>query len=168
MTDTAVKDVINQLAGIDEDSPVAELRRQKPDLVRFAQGSYDALLEPVDPESVSLFERHAISYRIGLLTNFESVTTWHRQRLESLGTPKATIEAIAAFPNGEGFEPRVEALLALTDRVTIAPGSSEPEHIEQFKAAGLTPKAIVTIGQLVGFLAYQVRAIAVARAFAEG
>jgi CMD domain protein len=167
MTDIAVKDLINQLAGINEDSPVAELRRQKLDLVRFAQGSYDALLEPGDPESVSLFERHAIAYRIGLLTNFESVAAWHRQRLESLRTPSTTIEAIAAFPNSEGLEPRVEALLAHTDRVTIAPGLSEPEHIEQLKAAGLTPKAIVTIGQLIGFLAYQVRAIAVARAFAE-
>jgi CMD domain protein len=167
MTETAVKDVINYLAGVDEDSPVAELRRQKPDLVQFAQGSYDALLEPVDPETVSLFERHAIAFRVGLLTNFEHVAAWHRQRLESLGTPAATIEAIVAFPNGDGLEPRVEALLAHTDRVTIAPGSAEPEHIEQLKAVGLTPKAIVTIGQLIGFLGYQVRAIAVARAFAE-
>jgi CMD domain protein len=167
MTETAVKDIIDYLAGVDEDSSVAELRRQKPDLVQFAQGSYDALLEPADPESVSLFERHAIAFRVGHLTNFEGVAAWHRQRLESLGTPAATIDAIVAFPNGDGLEPRVEALLAHTDRVTIVPGSVEPEHIEQLKAVGLTPKAIVTIGQLIGFLGYQVRAIAVARAFAE-
>ena len=168
MTNTAVTDVINQLAGIDERSTVAELRRQKPDLVRFAQGSYEALLEPADPESVSLVERHAIAYRIGLLTNFERVATWHRRRLESLGTPTETIDAIVAFPNADGLEPRLEALLAQTDRVTIAPDLSEPEDIERLKAAGLTPKAIVTIAQLIGFTAYQVRAIAVARAFAEG
>jgi uncharacterized protein YciW len=167
MTETAVKDVINYLAGVDEDSPVAELRLQKPDLAQFAQGSYDALLEPVDPETVSLFERHAIALRVGLLTNFEHVAAWHRQRLESLGTPFETIEAIAAFPEGDTLDPRTRALLAHTDRVTAASGTAEAEHIEQLKAAGLTPKAIVTIGQLIGFLGYQVRAIAVARAFAE-
>jgi CMD domain protein len=168
MTETTVKDVLNQLAGVAEDSSVAELRRQKPDLVTFAQGSYDALLEPDDPGSVSLFERHAIAYRIGLLTNFEHVAAWHRERLESLGTRSHTIEAIAAYPDGEALEPRIEALLAHTDRVTQAPGLSEPEHIEQLKAVGLSPTEIVTIAQLIGFLAYQVRAIAVARAFAEG
>jgi CMD domain protein len=167
MTDTVVKDVINQLAGIESDSLIAGLRGQKPDLVQFAQGSYDALLEPVDPESVSLFERHAIAYRVGLLTSVESVSAWHRQRLASLGTSPEQIEAIAAFPNGDGLAPRVEALLAHTDRVTTSPGSAQPAHIEQLKAAGLSPGEIVTIAQLIGFLAYQVRAIAVARAFAE-
>src|SRR3954469_6814828 len=167
MTETAVKDVINYLAGVDEDSSVAELRRQKLDLVQFAQGSYDALLEPENPETVSLFERHAIAYSVGILTKIDSVATWHRQRLESLGTSPETIEAIVDFPDGDKLDPRTKALLVHTDRVTATPGTAEPEHIQQLKAAGLTPKAIVTIGQLLGFLGYQVRAIAVARAFAE-
>ena len=55
----ATPDTINTMAGIAEDSPVAALRMQKPDLVAFAQGSDQALLEPANPGSFSLLERHA-------------------------------------------------------------------------------------------------------------
>ena len=165
---TTTIDVIDRLAGIGPQSKAAELRRQKPDLVQFAQGSYDALLEPVAPEGVSLVERHAIAYRAALLTRFPDVAEWHRARLEELGAAPETIQAIAEFTNGHGdVDPRLEALLAHTNRVTVSPGSAQPEHIAQLKAAGLTPKEIVTVGQLVAFVSYQVRAIAVARAFEE-
>jgi CMD domain protein len=167
MVATAEHDVIDQLAGIAEDSPVAALRRQKPDLVTFAQGSYNALLEPPEPGNVSLLERHAIAYRVGLLTGFDTVAIHHRDRLRSLGDSEKLISAIAGFPNGEELDARLAALLAHTDRVTHAPGTAEAEHIAALEAAGLTPTEIVTVAQLIGFLAYEVRAIAVARAFGE-
>jgi CMD domain protein len=169
---TTTVDVIDRLAGIDPDSRTAALRREKPDLVRFAQGSYDALLEPAAPEGVSLVERHAIAYRAALLTRFPEVAEWHRSRLEELGATPETIQAIAELTDGHyaagnGIGPRLQALLAHTSRVTVSPGSAQPEHIAQLKAAGLTPKEIVTVGQLVAFVSYQVRAIAVARALEE-
>ena len=167
---TTTADVIDRLAGIAPDSRTAALRREKPDLVRFAQGSYDALLEPAAPEGVSLVERHAIAYRAALLTRFPEVAEWHRARLEARGAAPETIQAVAEFTDGHaegGIGPRLEALLAHTNRVTVSPGSAQPEHIVQLKAAGLTPKEIVTVGQLVAFVSYQVRAIAVARALEE-
>ncbi|MBA3449879.1 MAG: hypothetical protein H0T18_01555 [Chloroflexia bacterium] len=163
-TDTGV-DSIDALAGIGADSAPAALRRLKPDLVAFAQGSDEALLAPADPGSVSLLERHAIAYRIGIVTGFETVAARHRARLTSLGADDDLIAAIAAFPRGDGLDPRLTALLAHTDRVTRAPGGAAPEHIAALRAAGLSPAAIVTVAQLIGFLAYQIRAIAVARAF---
>lgn len=163
----AESDIIDQLAGIAADSPAAALRRQKPDLVAFAQGSDHALLEPADPGGLSLRERHAIAYRVGVITGFESVAARHRDRLTSLGADDAFIAAVAAFPQNEGLDARLQALLVHTDRVTRAPGTAEREHIDALHAAGLTPAAVVTLGQLIGFLAYQIRAIAVARAFAE-
>jgi CMD domain protein len=160
-------DVIDQLAGLGADSPVAALRRQKPDLVAFAQGSYAALLEPADPGAVSPIERHAIAYRVGLLTGFESVATRHRDRLRELGASENLLTAIADFPASEGLEPRFSAMLTYADRVTSVPGLAESAHIAALHEAGLTATEIVTIAQLIGFLAYQVRTIAVARAFGE-
>jgi uncharacterized protein YciW len=160
-------DVIEQLAGITADSPVAALRREKPELVAFAQGSDDALLEPPNPGSVSLLERHAIAYRVGLLTGFDTDAARHRARLVSLGAGDDLIDAIADFPEGEGLDQRLAALLAHTDRVTKAPGTSRPEYIAELESVGLSPAEVVTVAQLLGFLAYQVRAIAVARAFGE-
>lgn len=167
MSGTAVKDVINQLAGIAGESPVAALREQKPDLVAWAQNCYNALLEPAEPGSVSLSERHAAAYRTGILMKDAALADWHEARLTGLGASDETIQAIAEFPDGAGLNSRLKALLAYTDRVTQEPGAAEEKHIAELKAAGFTPTAIVTIGQLIGFLGYQVRAIAVARAFAE-
>lgn len=169
-TPTATHDVIDRLAGLLDGSAVAELRRRKPDLVRFAQGSYDALLEPADPADLSLVERHAVAYRAALLTRFPDVAEWHRARLAELGAAPELIQAVTAFTDGHDagdVGPRLEAILAHTDRVTLSPGSARPEHIARLKAAGLTPTEIVTLGQLLGFVSYQVRAIAVARAIEE-
>ena len=167
MSSTAQHDVIDRLAGIAADAPVAALRRQKPDLVAFAQGSYDALLEPAEPGDVSLLERHAIAYRVGLLTGFDMVAAWHERRLRELGANDDLVAAIADFPASEDLAPRLAALLRQTDLVTTAPGTAAAENIAALHAAGLTPAAVVTVGQLIGFLAYQIRAIAVARAFGE-
>ena len=164
MVATAEHDVIDQLAGIAEDSPVAALRQQKPDLVTFAQGSYNALLEPPEPGNVSLLERHAVAYRVGLLTGFDTVAIHHRDRLRSLGASDELIAAIASFSNGEALDGRLAALLAHADRVTKAPGTAEAGHIVALEAAGSTPTEIVTVAQLIGFLTYEIRAIAVARA----
>lgn len=167
MSTVSSSNIIDQLAGITADSAPALLRRQKPDLVAFAQGSYDALLEPADPGDVSLLERHAIAYRVGLRTGFDAVAARHRQRLVSLGADDVLLDAIADFPRSEGLDSRLATLLAHTDRITEAPGSAQPEHIAALHDVGLSPTAVVTVGQLLGFLAYQIRAVAVARAFGE-
>jgi uncharacterized peroxidase-related enzyme len=159
-------DVIDQLAGLAPDSPVAALRREKPDLVAFAQGSDQSLLEPAEPGDLSLLERHAVAYRVGLLTGFPAVEKRHRRRLLDFGRTDLASH-VERYPDAR-LEPRLAAIIRHTDLVTLRPGAAGPEDIEALHAAGLTPKAVVTLGQLLGFLGYQIRAIAVARAFAEG
>jgi uncharacterized protein YciW len=161
------RDIINHLAGVSESSYAAELRREKSNLVAFAQASDQALLEPQDAGGVSLRERHAIAYRVGLLTGFDAVAERHRNRLSSLGLTDADIAAVSEFPRESSLPTRLAALLSYTDRVTQEPGAARREHIAALEAAGLSPADIVTVGQLLGFLAYQVRAIAVARALGE-
>ncbi len=155
-------DFIDQLAGLSPDSPVAALRREKPDLVAFAQGSDQSLLEPADPNDLSLLERHAVAYRVGLLTGFPAVEKRHRRRLLDFGRTDLASH-IERYPDVK-LEPRLAAIIRHTDLVTLHPGAAGPEDIAALHAAGLSPAAVVTLGQLLGFLGYQIRAIAVARA----
>ena len=159
-------DLIDQLAGLAPESPVAALRREKPDLVAFAQGSDQSLLEPAAPGDLSLLERHAVAYRVGLLTGFPAVEKRHRRRLLDFGRTDLASH-IERYPDVK-LEPRLAAIIRHTDLVTLRPGAAVPEDIAALHAAGLTPAAVVTLGQLLGYLGYQIRAIAVARAFAEG
>jgi CMD domain protein len=160
-------DVVDALAGLAPDSPVARLRAQRPDVARYAQGSYAALLEPVDQAGVSQFEREAVALRVAVLTPHRAVADWHAARLRSLGEGEARIGAVEHFPEGSGLSPRETAILRHTDLLIRAPGEATPEHMQALRAAGLSPRDIVTISQLIAFESFQVRVVTTLRLFQE-
>jgi CMD domain protein len=165
--DADTQDTVNELAGIAPGSPVGQLRAQRPDVVRAAQGSSRALLEPDDPGGVSRREREMIALRVALLTPSPAVAAWHRDRLRSLGATDAHLDAIAQFPDGMALSPREAAILRYTDRMTHEPGAARPEHIAAVKQAGLSPRDIVTIAQLIAYMSFAVRLLAGLRLLAE-
>jgi len=160
-------DVLNYFAGLAPDSSLAQLRAQRPEVVRYAQGSYDALLDPDDPASVSLSERDMIALRVAVLTPSPAVAAWHRDRLRARGASDTTLAAIEQFPAGSALSPRVRVILRHTDRLTREPGAATPAHLAEMKAAGLSPRDIVTIAQLIALLSFQVRVLAGLRLLAE-
>lgn len=160
-------DIINHLAGIEPDSPLGRLRAQRPEIMRFAQGSYETLLEPEDPAGVSRYERELIALRVATLTATPALADWHRERLGRLGAGEDVIADVERFPDGAALSERDAALIRHTDRVALQPASSLPEHIAALKAVGLDPRDIVTISQLISFLSYQARALAGLRLLAE-
>jgi uncharacterized protein YciW len=56
------------------------------------------------------------------------------------------------------------AAIRRADRITLDPGSAEAEHIDELVAAGLSPAAILSLSQVIAFVSYQVRFIAILRA----
>jgi CMD domain protein len=160
-------DAIDHLAGIAPDSPLARLRAERPEIVRHAQGSFLTLLEPDDPAGLARAERELIALRVAVLTRTDALAAWHRQRLAALGVDAATIAAAEAGPDAPGLPTRAAALLRHTDRLTRELGRGTPEHIAALTAAGLGPREIVTASQLIGFLSFQVRALAGLRILAE-
>src|SRR5271170_1486261 len=78
-------DVIDAVAGIAEGSALAALRAQKPDLVRYSQGSHDVLLAPADPGGLSLAERAAVALRIAVLDDHAALAAHYRDRLRAVG-----------------------------------------------------------------------------------
>lgn len=160
-------DVIDHLAGIAPDSPLARLRAARPEVMRAARGSHEALLTPADPAGVSLQERAMIALRVAVLTPSAAATAWYRERLRGLGASDAAVAAVERFPDGPALPAREAAILRHTDRLTTAPRAATPAHLAELKAAGLGPADIVTIAQLIAFVSFQVRAVAALRALAE-
>ncbi len=161
-------DVIDELAGLTPGSPLAELRAQRPEIARYAQGSYEALLEPADIGGVSLVERDLIALRVAILGGAPIVADWHRTRLLASGVSADTITAVEQFPAGSLLTSREVALLRHTDRVTRLPAASTKEQLGELSAAGLSPRDIVTVAQLISFLSFQLRTLAGLRVLAEG
>lgn len=166
-TAAEMDDVINRLAGLTADAPLARLRAERPDVVRYAQGSDRALLEPDDPAGVSRKEREMIAYRAAALTPSPALVAWHRDRLHALGTSDATLDAITQFSDASGLSAREAAILRHTDLLAREPGAATPAHIAALKAAGLSPRDIVTISQLIALVSFQARTLVGLRLLAE-
>jgi CMD domain protein len=152
-------DVIDELSGATPGAKLAELRAQRPQIVQYAQGSYEALLEPKDGNSLSQLERELIALRVALLGGEQRLAAWHKERLQRLAVDEATLSAVEHFPAGNVFSARETALLTHIDRVVTAPAASTKEQLAELAAAGFSPRDIVTIGQLIGFVSFQLRAL---------
>jgi uncharacterized protein YciW len=137
-------DLLEAIIGVAPDSVLSHLRAQRPDIVRHTQGSYDVLLKPVDPGGLSLAERALVASHAAELSGHVGLARHYRSLLADRGEP----------PNSE----RRETLLRHVTRVTTAPRTALPEHIEMLRAAGLDARDIVALTQIVAFVSYQVRA----------
>jgi len=164
---TTSTDVINQLAGIADDSPLGRLRASRDVAFKAAQGSFRALLEPEELGGVSRLEREAVAYRVGLLERSAPVIALHRAQLEAAGATPEEIAAIESFPEGEGRSPHLTAILTHTDLLTREPKAASPEALDALREAGLSTRDIVTVSQLIAFVSFQVRLLATLRILKE-
>jgi CMD domain protein len=160
-------DLINALAGLEPGSALAELRARRPETLAFSQGSYLALLEPDEPDGVSRWEREAIAFRVATLERSQVVADFHLSRLLALGADESAIAAITDFPDGGIITERLRAILAHTDLLTNSARNGSPTAIAALRAAGLEPKEIVTLSQLIAFLSFEIRILATLRALGE-
>ncbi|MFZ4660727.1 MAG: CMD domain protein [Caldilineaceae bacterium] len=160
-------DAINQLAGIASDIPLAALRAQRPELVRYAEGSYRALFEPEDLGGVSAVDRDLIALRVAILTDSATLVDHHQARLRRAGVTDQVLVAVATNPAAAHLSPRQQAILQHVDRLTTAPVTATADHITALTVVGLTPRDIVVISQLTAFLSFQLRTLVGLRILAE-
>jgi uncharacterized protein YciW len=137
-------DLLETIIDVAPGSALSRLRAQRPDIVRHTQGSHDVLLSPADPGGLSLAERALLAARVAELSGHAGLATHYRSLLARRGEP----------PHSQ----RQDTILRHIERVAVAPGSATPAHIDTLRDAGLTPRDIVALTQIVAFVSYQVRA----------
>jgi uncharacterized protein YciW len=141
-------DVMDTLAGLADNSPLAALRRQRPDVVKHLQGSDDAIFAPAHHGGLTRPEREAAAMRVASLLRDAVLEEHYHHRLVALGE---------AHPlNGA----RGECILAHVDRVTLNPADAGKADIDALLAAGLTPHAVVSLSQLIAYVNFQSRVLA--------
>ena len=107
-------DVINQLAGIGHAAGLGALRAQRPEIVRYAEGSYRALFEPADLGNVSRVDRYLIALRVGVLTGSAALISWHQARLRYAGVAEEVLAAVAENPTAAALSPRIHFPLPIS------------------------------------------------------
>lgn len=193
----AQADLIDVLAGIVPGSRLAAIRDRRPQARDNAQASFVALLEPEEPGTFPLRERYAVAAFVALLHEFPEAIAFTSDVLEDeapeLVEPlrSAAAGARTRGPVGEYREPelhaegipalrwtpdaaltaatgdRLAAALAHTHGLVFRPRESREGDLAKLVIAGWSFDDIVSLSQLVSFLAFQLRAAWGLRALAE-
>jgi CMD domain protein len=191
-------DVIDSLAGLAPDSPLAVIRDRKPLTRQNAQASYRALFEPTVPGDVTAQERFAVASFVAGLHAQGEITAFYAAGLARAAPTQAFAAAISAeivrgrtvgpygaYPKGPlsvedlagpiyrvaephraVLGPRVTAAMAHVHLLVFHPRDANPAALQMLLDAGWSNADIVTLSQLVAFLAFQIRAVAGLRTLA--
>lgn len=191
------KDVIDQLVGVVPGSALDRVRANRQTARDNAQLSYEALFAPTDAGTVLIEERFAVAYFVAALHKDEAIAAFYREQLGHhdrnglIGAISAeirrgeTVGPYGHYPAGplsaEGkpglaYQPdpanravlgRLGAALTHAHFLVYHPRDASPEKLQALLDAGWSTTDIVTLSQLVAFLAFQIRVVIGLRALAE-
>jgi len=149
-------DILNQLLGIADGSPLAELRAQRPEATTHMEGSYRALFVNESKTTVTRSERFAVALRVASL-HAEPVLV--ERYAAGVGSPELAA-SVRAGPAASGLSPRLKAMLTHADLLVIRPAAATSDDLLRLKANGLSDPEVVTVSQVIAFLSFQLRVFA--------
>jgi uncharacterized peroxidase-related enzyme len=161
-------DILAVIAGIEPDSPEDRLRRTRPDIIESTQATFDAIFESGDEQGLTRIECEAAALYAAILTKAAEIAAFHRARLQEFGTQAEPFLTIGAAVENLDLNRRHRAILRHTELLTLRPDAATQADIDALLGAGVTPEGIVTLAQLVAFVAFEARTIAALRAIAGG
>lgn len=158
-------DVVNSMLG-PAASAVAPLRGVEPKLAAQMQDYYDAVFSPPadSAEALSLAERWLIAIRTASHTGSEEVVAWYTARALDTGIGETLIEQARTVAVPWNGAPRMTAIMRHVDLIVTRPVDSSRSDINALINARLSPAAIVVLSQVVAYVSYQLRLVAVLRA----
>ena len=179
-------DVIDRLADIRPGSFVDRIRAERPETRANAQKSYLALFEPAYEGDVTRAERLLIATFVAGLHGADTAEDFYAAGIDngasSIAAVKNEIEAgrtsgpYGKYPSGPRSsedEPgpvftvsesgrtqlghKLSAALEHSHLLVYRPRDASPDALQALVDAGWTTTAIVTLSQIVAFLAFQIR-----------
>lgn len=166
-TPVQTSDVVNAILGIDDDSPIAELRNRKPDLVRELQDYYLSLFEPTadSAQALPVAGRALVAIRVASHTGSTAVSEWYTRLALDAGATQAQVAQASETNRPVEDSTNLGAALRHADLLTTRPADAQKSDLQVLKDAGFTPAGIVSLSQAIAFVSYQLRLIAGLRAF---
>ncbi|MGD9890665.1 MAG: alkylhydroperoxidase domain protein [Dehalococcoidia bacterium] len=158
--DVSQSDILNALLGIDDASPLASLRAQRPEATNHTAGSYRALFVDTPTTAVTPIERFAAALRVAALHEEPALAGHYAGQLRA--TTESSEQLVAAVQDGASaatLPPRLRAILAHADLLVIRPAAATPADLTALRTAGLSDPEIVTISQLIAFVSFQLRVL---------
>ena len=156
MNSSATPDLLDRLL-LTAGGPVQQLRQVRGKVVSATQGSYEALFDADWPGNLSLEERLLVAWYACRLTPQAPLAAHYREPLQLLATDAQTLAAVEQDALAELQSTRLQAMLGFTRTLVRNPVEGDREALNALLAAGLETIDVVTLGQLIAFISYQVR-----------
>jgi len=162
-------DVVNAILGVDDDSSIARLRNQKPDLVRELQDYYLSLFEPTaaSAQALPVVDRALVAIRVASHKGSTAVSDWYRRLALGAGATAAQLDLAADMSRPVEDATKLGAVLRHADLLTTRPDDAQKSDLQALKDTGFTPAGIVSLSQTIAFVSYQLRFVAGLRAFGD-
>ncbi|WP_137844034.1 CMD domain protein [Microbacterium sp. 2FI] len=192
----ATLDVVDALAGVAPGDPLDTLRRRRPVTREQLQASHDALFAPVDVSGFPVAERLLVAAFATRSTADDATAVYYADAATAADPERAAsvlAEASAAATagpfgryaeaglhdesaDGRRYEPGIVVRAALGERLTAAlahahlltyrPREADGAAQARLLDAGWSPDGVITLSQLISFLAFQQRVAAGLRVLA--
>lgn len=150
--------VLLGLAGISEDSTLADTLHERELILQLTAASRQAVLQPQEPGGLSTALRAALATRMAAVSYEQELAAHYRELFDR--DADATSELVElcdpATPPPAGT-PWLEAVVRHADLLTSHPQDSTADDIERLRAAGVEDADTVRLTQLAGFLSHEVR-----------
>lgn len=175
-------DIINELSHANEE--VQRLRHMRPQAQANAQVSFSALLEPEDPGTFSYAERYAIAAFTAAINHVPAAEFYFDLLGDEAAEPLVTAVRVASqrgastgpYQDGdflifgenavgdarniEGeMGKRLSAACEWAHLLSFHPKDATPQAIGHLDAAGWSATDIISLSQLISFLAFQLRVV---------
>lgn len=160
---TPTQDVVDQVAGLDDDSATHALRHTREKVATATQGSYDGLFDAALP-GLTLGERLLVALYACRLTPAPELAEHYHARLAETSVDAAALQAVDHGEAETLTDPRLHAILTFTRTLIERPIEGDRAALQSLPAAGLATADVVTLAQLIAFLSYQTRLVAGLRA----
>lgn len=150
-------EAIDRLTG----GAAAGLKAARPTVWAALEASNAALLGPQAIPDVSPVERALVAV---------AVATWHEDGVAmghyatAAAAAGASPEAVEMARSGASDDPRLAAMMTHARLLTFTPATATPADLAALRAAGVSEDGIVSLAQLIAYLAHQLRAAHLLRA----
>ncbi|VEB97436.1 Uncharacterized protein conserved in bacteria [Cedecea lapagei] len=134
------QDLLNQLAEIIPGTSLAEAREIRKAATSHAQGSYEALFGELSTSGLTLAERLHLA---------RHVAEWHEDA--------RLISHYEQSVAGKAVSERFSQLLNHAEKLSFQPVQAGPQDVKSLIQAGFSEEEIVTLSQIIGFVAFQSR-----------
>ena len=151
-------DLIDTLLGLKPESKTWQARQFREKVKKGTQTSYDALFSA--DLHFPLQQRWLVAVYASSLMNAAELAAHYRAQALRAGVDETLIGIVADDHIEDIADSELGSALQFTRKLILDPIEGNEAALLALKQAGMSTQDVVVLGQLIGFLAYQIRLVA--------